>query len=392
MQITVKILSKKEITLNVNENDTIGHIRNQTAEAVDVDPSRIKLVLKSQVLADDSVTVEQSPLTENSKIIAFLAKVAKATKPKSETKPTTTPIIEQSETKNTPQAPKKDVNVEETSSTPVAELFVESNDNQNSLITPVVEENAERYVEQRSQLEDMGFPAAMAKAAIEAANGSVELATRYCLEGIPEIPSARRNSTEVITDQPEFEAEPERYDLNSPNDDIFPAFEPRDEEPVQDQSPIVLILSQIPNVIQLQTAVRAQPEELTAITHALISQVPQLLPVIREYFDDYVNFFITNPADEIVTAVRELVQQGAPPAIEITREEMADIDNLVSITQLPKPICAQVYVACGKNMDLALNNLLDNRESYIREVEEAEREHQRYVEQQNQQNPSNQEN
>ncbi|KAI0983944.1 hypothetical protein GJ496_001611 [Pomphorhynchus laevis] len=197
-------------------------------------------------------------------------------------------------------------------------------------------------------LTDMGFDRRSVMMALRASFYNPDRAVEYLLSGnIPQNPEINHHTSD--TSQPQSSSVQSSSQLNS--------------------SAILQSLRAQPQFRQLREVIRQNPDMLTTVISQIGQEHPELLDVIQENEDEFLQMLTeeSSPSDN------EQVPQTSPndnvEIVRLTRDERAAIDRLKELG-FSETSCLQAYFACEKNENDAANflfnaNLDDNEDEDI---------------------------
>ena len=330
MKIILKNL--KQVAYNIeipSEKLSILNLKKEIEKIHGFDASQLKL-LHNGIVLDDTKTLEDYKIQENSIIIMMNSKV----KPKN-AQPSTN--IESSKPQELPEEQKKDQKKTEEKKT-----------------TEKVEQKqqTEKYSQQINSLVDMGFEKSQAEAAINAAHGQIDLAIEYLYNGIPE--GGKNNLNDFDLEDEEGEAEGEEGENNN------------NEDPVKNVASVAKVLC------------KNNPGALTELLQSIQQTDPDLMQLINEREDDFKTFLeqpindndyrifqklsrnmgLTNDEGE---EEQEQEHDSEQIRINLTPEEQEVIKRLKDLGNFSEADVIQAYFACEKNEELTANYLFEQK-------------------------------
>ena len=190
-----------------------------------------------------------------------------------------------------------------------------------------------------SQLVEMGFPRDQVEAALAAAYNDVGRAVQYLTEGIPD---GVHNNHDTDDEDGDGDFEGERL-----SQEAFAA------------------LLQQPAMLQMRAAVRQQPQLLDALLSEMQRQNPQLYQVLVDNRETFARWLDEAPGSSSGGA-QPGVGGMAPPrppqgeTITLSPEDRAAIAQIMEMG-FDQASAIQAYLACDKNVQLAVNFLMENQ-------------------------------
>lgn len=333
MKIILKNL--KQVAYNIeipSENLSILNLKKEIEKIHGFDASQLKL-LHNGIVLDDSKTLEDYKIQENSTIIMMNSKV----KPKN-AQPSTN--IESSKTQELPEEQKKDQK------------------NTNEKISQKVEQKpqTENYSQQINSLVDMGFEKSQAEAAINAAHGQIDLAIEYLYNGIPEGGNNNLNDFDIDLEDEQGEAEGLEGEDNN------------NEDPVRNVASVAKVLC------------KNNPGALPELLQSIQQTNPDLMNLINEREDEF-KTFLEQPINDNDYRIfqklsrnmglsndegeeeheQEQEHDSGQIRINLTQEEQEVIKRLKDLGNFSEADVVQAYFACEKNEELTANYLFEQK-------------------------------
>lgn len=292
MKLLLKNLKQQEFNIEIeSDQKTVRDLKLEIEKVHNFDANCIKL-LHSGVVLEDSKTLEEYKIKEGNVIIMMTPKVKQQPKPA----PNPQPI----------EPPKK-----------------ENNENKND------------YTEKINSLVDMGYERDKVEKAINAANGSIDLAIEFLNSGnIPEPSQSGSNTGNVNNNIPSGSTNPNLPDELKKNASI------------------------------IKCLCMNSPEKLPSILNTLKEHSPHLMDLIKQYEADFKNLLVAPLSQEDITNFQSLqrdLRRPQGPAIRLTKEESDAVKRLQDLGGFSQAEAVQAYLACDKNEELAANFLFEQK-------------------------------
>ena len=327
MKLILKNL--KQVAYNIeitSENLSILNLKKEIEKVYGFDASQLKLLHNGAVL-DDSKTLEDYKIQENSIIIMMNSKV----KPKN-AQPSTN--IESSKPQELSEEQKKEQKKTEEKK------------------TEKVEKKQQQFSQQIDSLVDMGFEKSQAEAAINAAHGQIDLAIEYLYNGIPE---GGNNDFDIDLEEEQGEGEGEEGEGEENNN----------EDPVKNVASVAKVLC------------KNNSGALTELLQSIQQTDPDLLNLINEREDEF-KAFLEQPINDNDYRVfqklsrnmglvndegeeQEQEHDSGQIRINLTPEEQQVIKRLKDLGNFSEADVVQAYFACEKNEELTANYLFEQK-------------------------------
>lgn len=351
MRLTIKTLQQQIFEVEVEPSETVEVLKEKikTAKGDAFPVAGQKLIYAGKIL-ENGKTLEHYNIDPSKFIVAMVTKPkqtpASAAKPE-EAKTSTTAAPRSSE------APTSAVS-SSTASTTTATTTAATPSEQPTPAAPQAEANPqaalvtnENYEETVLNIMAFGYPRDQVEAALAACFNNPDRAVDY-LEGgeammdemlgsqaqTPSVPSAERAGENPAAAGGATTALQRRAN---------PASGGGMREMIQNN----------PQLQQMVEQVRGNPEILQMYMQQMSQQNPELLRFISEHQSEFVNFINNSSATDnpVAGAPRQ------PGVISVTPEERDEIEQLKAMG-FQEHECIEAYIACNKNVELAVNFLL----------------------------------
>ena len=317
MKLILKNL--KQVTYDIevpSEKTTILELKKEIEKTYNFDASQIKLLLKGSILNDEK-TLEDYKIQDGDTIILMATKI----KIKNiDAKPQTT-----EEKKEENKEEKKDEKKPE-------EKTQETN----------------KYTSQLNSLIEMGYDKTKAEAAIKAAQGQIDLAVDYIMNGIPE--NIKNNSNPLFGAQEQGEGQGQSE-----------GEEDEETDPLKKAASIFKIVCQ------------NNPVQLNNLLQSVAQSDPDLFSLIQERQEEFKNLLEQPISEEDQRNFRNYQremgfenaghgQHGGQGAIRInlTPEDREVINRLKDLGNFNEADVVQAYFACDKNEEMTANYLFEH--------------------------------
>lgn len=393
MQITLKTLQQNTFKVEIDPALTVAELKKKIeadkGDAFAADGQ--KLIYAGKILVDEN-TVESYNIEERNFVVVMVSKPkAKAATPKpvapAATESTSSPASEPAAAAaSTPPAaetaatkePEKKAEAEETkpASGDKDKKTVESKPAAETSASPASLFSAESALVTGSEYEtmvseccNMGFEREQVVRALRASFNNPDRAIEYLLSGIPdgtglggEAPGA------APTDEAPGDVSPPAPPARQSTDAPAPAAATEGGDPLG-------FLRTQPQFAQMRTLVQQNPSLLPAVLQQLGSTNPQLLQLINQHQQRFIEM-LNEPTDGAAPAAAPGGGGIAPAGglssgvgggggagggssnyIQVTPDEKLAIERLKDLG-FPEALVIQAYFACEKNEDLAANFLL----------------------------------
>jgi len=363
MQVTIKTLQQHTFAIDIDGSETVKTLKQKIENERGKDSYPVagqKLIYAGKIL-DDNKVLSDYKIEESKFIVAMVTKVKSTPKPTEKTSKPSTPTEASSSSTPAEATPKPDEKPSETpppssestttaaaEPTPPATAPSEQPSVTASQGALVTNEDYEATVR---NILDLGFPREQVEAALRASFNNPDRAVEYLMGEIPPAVAAAAPASQNQPRQaPAGEAPPSA-----------PAAAPDAQNPAAPggegmASSLAEVIQRNPQLQELVNQVRTQPQLLPAYMETIGQQNPQLLRFISEHQQDFVNY-INNPNQNQPAAGADAEGQGVN-YITVTPRERQEIDELKAMG-FSEMDCLQAYMACGKDMALAINLLLN---------------------------------
>ncbi|KAJ1948936.1 UV excision repair protein rad23 [Linderina macrospora] len=410
MKITLKTLQQKAIQIDVEEADTILDVKTKVEAEHGFPATTQKLIFAGKILTDTQ-TVSEIKITEKDFMVMMTVK------PKPGAKPKVAEAAPQSGT-STP-APALGAQQQQPPAAPVAQRTATSSDvpptpSPASRTAPAAAEtpaeesaqqhpvgmggsflSGEQYETAIANMVEMGYPREQCVTAMRASFNNPDRAVEYLLMGIPEAAlqmadaqDARRAEAAAgatSSDAAALDSEEAAQEAQMPSAPAQQSTRPANlfEQAAATRTAHghaqrgagglneLAALRNTPQFRQLQQIVAENPQMLQPVLQELAQQQPQLVNLIANHEEEFLQMLLEGLTQEQVMAAVHaggLAVEGGEGEgegddqqqyIRITPEEKAAIDRLVALG-FPRELAIQAYFACDKNEELAANFLFDH--------------------------------
>ncbi|ORX70624.1 UV excision repair protein Rad23 [Linderina pennispora] len=411
MKITLKTLQQKAIQIDVEEADTILDVKNKVEAEHGFPASTQKLIFAGKILTDTQ-TVGEIKITEKDFMVMMTVKPKPGTKPKAaepapqsgtstpapaaqQQQPPAAPIAQRTATPSgvpqTPSPASRTAPVAAAPETPAGDSAQQHPVGMGGSFL-----SGEQYETAIANMVEMGYPREQCVTAMRASFNNPDRAVEYLLMGIPEA------ALQMADAQDARRAEAAAAGA-APSGDAAPASEESAQEAQPAAAPTsnsaraanlfeqaaatrtaqgqfqhgaggaseLAALRNTPQFRQLQQIVAENPQMLQPVLQELAQQQPQLVQLIANHEEEFLQMLLEGLSQEQVMAAvhagglavegGEGMDEGDDQQqyIRITPEEKAAIDRLVALG-FPRELAIQAYFACDKNEELAANFLFDH--------------------------------
>ncbi|KAM7541767.1 hypothetical protein Aperf_G00000010920 [Anoplocephala perfoliata] len=329
MRLTFKTLRNTTFTLEVEESERVGDVKEKikTSQAKDFGEAKLKLIYGGKVMEDDKTLKDYS--VEEKHFVVVMSTMAKPEKkepiPEPIKKPEVAPTPEPAAVQKTPTT----TATPSTPSAPEPPAPVTSSGSSDLL-------TGQSLTSAIQNLMEMGFERPQVEQALRMSFNNPDRAAEYLLSGKvpaeePSQPPAAATESPATQTQQNIGLDPESLrNLSS-------------EELIQ-------MLSRIPQFQQLR-ALRGNPTALAHFMQQLSTSYPDLLNAINENESAFLDF-VNSDSDETAP-------QPQTHVIRLTEQERNAIDRLKALG-FPEEEVIQAYFACEKNEELAANLLFSD--------------------------------
>lgn len=384
MKVAVKTLQNQQFFVEVDQNETILHIKEKIEKQENHPVAHQKLIKAGKIL-EDGTKVSEAGIGENDFLVLMVRKPPGKATTEPATKPATpqpAPVQPTPQPTPTPQqsTPTKPAEPQPTPtpapSQPVSQPPAQSQPGVGAS-TLVTGSEYERMV---ANLCDMGFPKEEVVRALRAAFNNPDRAVEYLTTGIPDIQEApapvptggAQHATGA--QQPATGGQQPAIPPSTPL--IPPGLLPQ-PAPAQGQgqrSGVFDFLRQHPQFNVLRQMVQANPQLLQPVLQQLGQQNPQILNLISQHQQEFIQL-INEPVQGGAQGMPGglgglgglgemggMGGMGAPPGaqyIQVTPEEKGAIDRLEALG-FDRSQVIEAFFACDKDETLAANYLLEH--------------------------------
>ena len=315
MKIIIKNIKQVQYNVEVpSDTITIKDLKSEIEKSHGFDSSQLKLLYSGAVL-DDSKTLQEYNIKEDSVIIMMNSKVKPKNVPTTSTenpKPENLPKTEEKkpEEKNTEEKKTEEKKPEEKKTSP-------------------------DYSEQMTNLLSMGCEQAKAEQAIKAAKGNLQLAIDFYFNGIPENLNTNLNNEEN---------------------------EQTEENPIKTVASIAKIICQ------------NNPASLAPLLQNIGQNDPDLMNLIKENEEEFKRYLESPVTEEDYRALSKFQQEtgigmGTESSnrprggvrIALSNEEKEAIKRLKELGNFSESDVVQAYIACDKNEEMTANYLFEQK-------------------------------
>jgi len=352
MRLTIKTLQQQIFEVEVEPSDTVQVLKEKIeAEKGALFPvAGQKLIYAGKILENEK-TVEEYNIEPTKFIVAMVTKPKPAPAPKAEEAKTSTAASASSPSPAPTSTATATGNTSTTTPTttttrPDATPVQESGNPQAALVTN------ENYEETVLNIMAFGYPRDQVEAALAACYNNPDRAVDYLEggEGVME----EMMASQVLTPPPTSGSDgPAAAGVQRP-----PASAPAGSAEMMRE-----MIQNTPQLQQMVEQVRNNPEILQMYMEQMSQQNPELLRFISEHQSEFVNV-INNSAASADSTAAAPASANRPPAgaegvIAVTAQERNEIEQLKAMG-FQEHECIEAYIACNKNVELAVNFLLSN--------------------------------
>ncbi|CAD8124930.1 unnamed protein product [Paramecium sonneborni] len=315
MKIIIKTLSGQNFPLDVEGTDTIANVKEKIFQLKQFEVGQQKLLRKGTLL-DDKTTITELGIQENEFLVVMVN--AKKQAPQ-QPQPAQQPPAQQPVQQQPVQQPAQQLPAQQPPQPQVAP--VAKPPSQSSGTGLLAGPEYEKAIE---ELMSMGFQREECVNAMKAAFNNPDRAVEYLLNGIP--PGVSSNPpAPVVSGQ----GQPQ------------PTGQQPVGQPPQFQQLRQLYQQNPQAVLQLLPQLLAQLQQTNPELHAQVSQNPEMLLQL-----------LMGGAGQ---------QQGPPPgAIQLTQQEFKDVETIMGLG-FTKQDSLEGYLACDKNVEMAINYLFEKQ-------------------------------
>ncbi|KAL4476355.1 hypothetical protein ABPG74_010088 [Tetrahymena malaccensis] len=356
MKINIKTLKGTDFfDVNLEETATVAELKDKIATEKQKEKDTIKLVHKGKQLTEESKTLGELGIKDNDFVILmFFQKKAEKEEAPQQAQSATTTNTTSATTAATTTASTTASNVPKPAvQQPATTQATGSQGQGNELL------QGEELEAKIQEIESMGFERAKILQALKAAYYNPERAVDYLLSGnIPQVREGGQQQQGAGLQGPGLEQ--------------------------------LAQLAQNPQFQHIAQAIRQNPALLQPVMQQLAQTNPEVARILQQNPQAFLQLLLA-------ASENEGGQTLPPNAIQVTPEEKADIDDIISMG-FDKNDALEAYITCDKNKELAINYLFDAKESgallseHIQkeELEAAQQQSQNQNQQQQGNNPNQQ--
>lgn len=353
MKLTVKTLKQIAYQVEVPQEAKGEDLKKEIEKTQGFDAKVLKLIFNGKVVEDSHILIEMG--VKEGDVIVMMNARAKPQNVNQEEKKVEEPVS-QNVNKNNNMAPASDKKKKEKEKKAI----------------PVKD-----YKNEIQQLKEMGFGEDMAKSAIEAAKGNLNLAIDYLYNGIP-------TSVNKVTDEQLygefFENEDEEYEEPFElNEEMLNSLDLNNPETLKHLASIVKVL------------IQEDPTQLSNLLMEIEEINPEIIDYIREHESEFKSLIEKPVTNEDVEAFESLIQGGhhahldegdealdegiagviqdtaflgqsgqldASANVNLSDSDKEAIERLKNLG-FSEVEAYQAYMACDKNETMAANFLFD---------------------------------
>lgn len=365
MKLTVKTLKGSHFDIRVQPSDTVIAVKKSIEDIQGKDnyPCGQQLLIHNGKVLKDESTLAENKVSEDGFLVVMLSKsktfgagatsstqAASAAMPASNSSPTVP------ETPVTTLAPKSTASISDT--------ILTNTSSESQAASNLVDGNS--IEETIQQIMDMGggsWDKETVTRALRAAYNNPERAVDYLYSGIPETAEIAvtgvQSGSDIFTEAGVTAAVPVSGAPNSSPLNMFP------QETVSDAMAGGLgsldFLRNNPQFQALRSMVQSNPQILQPMLQELGKQNPQLLRLIQEHHQEFLQL-VNEPVDGSGGDAFDQ-PEDMPHAVSVTPEEEAAIERLEAMG-FDRALVIEAFLACERNEELAINYLLENAGDY----------------------------
>lgn len=307
-------------------------------------PSWQILIFSGKVLSKEN-TIKSYNVTEND----FLVLMVKKPKEEEEAKPAEKPQTAPSQPAPT-SAPAPTVAQEPRTVPPPPQPSNQITPPQIPLTDPISGQSVNAMVD---SLADMGFPRDQALLALRASFFNVDRAVEYLTNGIPS-GALSQPAPATRPSVPSTPASGGEGGIQLPENLLPPGLLAQQQQQQPQGGGMFDMLRRHPQLALLQQIAREDPERLTEILAQLAQTNPQILQLIMQNRDEFIQLLSEGAGGGGLG--------GAPPpgTVMVSAEDQQKIQNLIAITGASRDRVMQAYFLFEKDETMAVNYLLNN--------------------------------
>jgi UV excision repair protein RAD23 len=391
MKISVKNLNNQIFSIEISPEDSVLKVKQQIEQEQNHPVDHQKLIFSGKILEDPASIISSYGIKENDFLVLMVRKPKEST-------PAQTAPVQQSPVSATPsspvpkpaeqgssQQPTQTQSPQATHPQPTSPVSEKSQPSQQA--TQPVQSQASGLVtgsEYETTVENlcaMGFERDQVVRALHAAFNNPERAVEYLTTGIPtnvvppsqpaqqpkppvssQPPSQPPQQTPQQTSQPTQQPRVPNPTSSSQATPFPNLFAPQQQQQQSAPSGVFDFLRQHPQFNTLRMMVQQNPDLLQPVLAQLGSQNPQLLQLINQHQQEFIQL-LNEPVSE-TGGTNPLSGMGNPPGpspqyIQVTPEEKAAIDRLCGLG-FDRALVIEAFFACDKDETLAANYLLEH--------------------------------
>ncbi|KAL6888780.1 hypothetical protein ACP4OV_009806 [Aristida adscensionis] len=375
MKLTVKTLKGTQFEIQVQPNDTIMAVKKniEGIQGKDSYPSWQQLLIHNGKVLKDGSTIEENKIREDGSLVVMLSKsLASGSSGASSAQPSSTPATKQATPLDTPrQAPQPSVSPPTTTSQPEEPTAQAPSETYRSAASNLLSgSNIDTMVSQLMEMGGGSWDRDKVQRALRAAYNNPERAVEYLYSGIPvtaevAVPVGGQGANTTDSVEAGLSGIPNTAPLN-----LFPqggsnAGGGAGGGPLE-------YLRNSQQFQALREMVHTNPQILQPILQELSKQNPQLLRLIQENHDEFLQL-LNEPFEGgdgqrqpwirlpnwPMDFLDQPDQDEMPHAINVTPEEQEAIGRLEAMG-FDRARVIEAFFACDRNEQLAANYLLEH--------------------------------
>ncbi|CAA3000546.1 ubiquitin receptor RAD23b-like [Olea europaea subsp. europaea] len=391
MKLTVKTLKGSHFQIRVQPNDTIMAVKKNIEDVQGKDnyPCGQQLLIHNGKVLKDESTLAENKVSEDGFLVVMLSKGknlgsggSSSSLPASTSVPTSNPI-------SAPEAPPPALAPKSVASASDAAVALDPSDTYAEAASNLVaNNNLEQTIQQIMDMGGGSWDKETVRRALQAAYNNPERAVDYLYSGIPESAEVAMPVAQTAVDSVAAPgaagAAPVSAGPNSSPLNLFP-------QVCHDvmvahktcNSSFPCVMLSVPKTFQealsgtgaaaglgsldflrnnqqfqaLRSMVQANPQILQPMLQELGKQNPQLLRLIQEHNQEFLQL-INEPVDGEEDVFDE-PEQDMPHAVSVTPAEQEAIERMEAMG-FDRALVIEAFLACDRNEELAVNYLLEN--------------------------------
>ncbi|CAA3000544.1 ubiquitin receptor RAD23b-like [Olea europaea subsp. europaea] len=364
MKLTVKTLKGSHFQIRVQPNDTIMAVKKNIEDVQGKDnyPCGQQLLIHNGKVLKDESTLAENKVSEDGFLVVMLSKgknlgsggSSSSLQPASTSVPTSNPI-------SAPEAPPPALAPKSVASASDAAVALDPSDTYAEAASNLVaNNNLEQTIQQIMDMGGGSWDKETVRRALQAAYNNPERAVDYLYSGIPESAEVAMPVAQTAVDSVAAPgaagAAPVSAGPNSSPLNLFP------QEALSGTGAAAGLgsLDFLRNNQQFQalrSMVQANPQILQPMLQELGKQNPQLLRLIQEHNQEFLQL-INEPVDGEEDVFDE-PEQDMPHAVSVTPAEQEAIERMEAMG-FDRALVIEAFLACDRNEELAVNYLLEN--------------------------------